>query len=519
VDAALRRVLDRGVVARVARSARWPDIGFRWSFLAEQMLRHGSLDFYPPRSAEDFFTYFWVESIPPGVSALHAWSYACGGSFEASWTVPGTVLQLWALHELLWRTADRISGLDAARLTCIAAAACPLLTWSVFLAQETGLTALSMIGIAFGLASWRDTPTAGWAALIGGFAALGAAAREYGIVFPLLAAGGLVAARADRAAWVAFGGAALLSLVWPLRVWALMGNPFYSLAVGGLFPISAPFVARIDYDAAFYGAALQSISGWREVARYMLLFAPAALIGWFALVAASLRRGRTALLGLAAVLVLLALWATSVRYTNGGLFYSLRVMGPALALGALAVGVAISTIGTYRPRLAMPVNIALALFMITLLPATLALPLNPSRTPWREWPSFAPRTPDVRGQSDPLVALVSKAASATASAATDPRPAVVLADSPGHQRTFLPTGIRVIPLWSPQADWLFDLSLPPAEAIRRWRTSGVRFIIVAKWQANLDYFNQFSRWNRPPFRIQRVGETSLAMVFAIDTAD
>src|SRR5687768_8242951 len=51
-----------------------PDIEFRWSFLAEQMLRLGTLDFYPPRSAGDFFSYFWVESIPPGVAALHAWA-------------------------------------------------------------------------------------------------------------------------------------------------------------------------------------------------------------------------------------------------------------------------------------------------------------------------------------------------------------------------------------------------------------------------------------------------------------
>src|SRR5687768_4497774 len=60
-----------------------PDVEFRWSFLAEQMLRLGSLDFYPPRSAEDFHSYFWVESIPPGVSSLHAWAYACaGGAIE-----------------------------------------------------------------------------------------------------------------------------------------------------------------------------------------------------------------------------------------------------------------------------------------------------------------------------------------------------------------------------------------------------------------------------------------------------
>ena len=48
------------------------DVDFRWSWLAEQMLHQGSLDFYPPRSAADFTKYFWVESVPPGVAGLHA---------------------------------------------------------------------------------------------------------------------------------------------------------------------------------------------------------------------------------------------------------------------------------------------------------------------------------------------------------------------------------------------------------------------------------------------------------------
>src|SRR6185295_383842 len=154
------------------------------------ILRLGTLDYYPPRSVTDFFNYFWVESIPPGVSALHAWAYASAGGTSATWTIPTAILQILALHELIWRTARQVGGLRAARFAILAAAACPLLTWSMLLGQETGLTALSLVGIAFALQTWQETRQPGWAALAGVFAVLGAAAREYGLVFPVLAGAG-----------------------------------------------------------------------------------------------------------------------------------------------------------------------------------------------------------------------------------------------------------------------------------------------------------------------------------------
>jgi hypothetical protein len=79
--------------------------------------------------------------------------------------------------------------------------------------------------------------------------------------------------------------------------------------------------------------------------------------------------------------------------------------------------------------------------------------------------------------------------------------------------------VRVVPPWSPQADWLFDLNLPPAEAVQRWRDSGIRHLVITKWQSHLDFFNQRSRWNRPPFQVQLIGETPSTAVFSIWAAD
>jgi hypothetical protein len=492
-----------------------PDLEFRWGWLAEQMLARGSLDFYPPRSAGDFFDYFWAESIPPGAAALHAWALACAGGAKAAWTMPAALLQIVALHEVIWRAAQHFGGERAARCACLAAAACPLLTWAVLLGQETGLTALSLAGLAWALAGWRDNHGGGWAALAGVFALLGASAREYGLVFPALAAAGLVTFRADRGSWLQFAFIAGLALVWPLRTWLLTGNPFHSLAVGNLFPTNPRFIAWVEAEAETFGATLRSGAGWAEAGRYLVQLAPAALFGWGWIAVTAARRGRAAWWALAATLALLGLWAASVRYTNGGLFYSLRVLAPALALGAVATGEALAATAWAQRRVAWVAPALLGFLAIANLPATLALPLGHARTPWREWPAFATARPAATGLDDETVAIVAQARAALPAGA----PVVVLADSPGFQRRFAPTGLDVMPLWSPQADWLFDAALPPAAALRAWRDSGVRFIIVAKFQPNLDFLNRHSRWQRPPFRADFVGETRLTAVFALRAAE
>ncbi len=489
-----------------------PDVEFRWSYLAEQMLRLGHLDFYPPRNAADFRIYFWAESLPPGAAVLHAWAYACAGAAgkAAAWTVPATVLQLWTLHEFLWLAAQRLARPPAARLVVLAAAACPLLSWSVLLGQETGLTALAAAGLVLGLAAWQATSAPGWLAFVGLAALVGAAAREYGLVFPLLAAGGLWLVRAPRIGWIACAVPCVFAALWPLRTWFLTGNPFHSLALGPL-PVNPRFIAWINHDAAAFAAALTSPAGWRDLGRYALQYAPTALLGAIVLLPAALRRNvwrREAVALLVAVALIGLLWAASVRYTSGGLFYSLRVLAPALALAVLALGLALAAVSRLRPEFFRGLRVALFVLVVGSLPASLALPLNPARTPWREWPAFTPIRHAPVGLADETAALLQRLGSDGA----------ILADAPGFQTRFLPLGRTVIPLWSPDADWLFDPALPDAVVVARWRASGIRWIIVTKWQANLDFLNRHSRWAKPPLRLQPVGETTQTAIFALSAA-
>jgi hypothetical protein len=497
-----------------------PDVEFRWSFLAEQMLRLGSLDFYPPRLAADFYSYFWVESIPPGMSALHAWAYACAGGSMVAWTAPAVALQLWSVHDLIWRTAGAMGGLVAARFACLAAAACPFLTWSILIGQETGLTALSLVGICFAVYKWSETRAWGWAGLAGIFAVIGASAREYGLVFPFLAVVALLLVRADRRAWFAFMLIGSLAVIWPLRVWLLTGNPFYSLSLAGAFPVNTRFLAWIEHDADAFGAVLHTAAGWRDLARYLLLYAPTALLGWLMLVIGLGRDRRHALAGLIATAAVLALWAASVRYTNGGPFYSLRVASPAFALGALAAGIGLAHGYAQTRNAQIAVNVFLALACCATFPATLALPANPWRTSPREWPVFAQSFAPQQKKSDETVAIVMESLRAISGGSNSARPTnIVLADSPGYQRRFAPSGVRVIPPWSPQVDWLFNLNLSDADAARAWQKSNVTHLILTKWGANVRFFDLHSRWKRPPFQLQLVGETSLTAVFLIRAAD
>jgi hypothetical protein len=478
-----------------------PDIQFRWAFLPEQWLRHGNLDFYPPISPADFLSYFWVESIPPGVASLHAWAFACGGGFAPAWTVPVTALQFLALHDLAWRAGAAAGGEGAARPAAVLTAACPLLNWSCRLGQETGLTSLAALGLAVTLLRWRSTSRPAWAAAAGLFAALGAMTREYGLVFPALALAALLAGRASRAAWGAFALAALpLALAWPLRCALRTGNPFYSLDVAGLLPVNAIFVAWVNDHRALFGAALADRAGWLYVLRWLTLGAGPALVGWIALLVAA-RRRRSATFAAAAVAGFLGLWFLSVPYTVGGLFYSLRVASPALAIGAVAAGVLVAGVPALRIR-----ALLLGALLLATLPYTLLLPENPAHVPRRGWPApWRPKPPPGLAGGEQVVPVILAA-----------HPSLVLTDSPGFQPLLAPHGVHAIPFWSPQAAWLFDPQVTPADAARRWRESGLHIVVLSKFAPAIAFINRRARWGQPPFRLQLLGETPGFMVLNVE---
>jgi len=470
------------------------DIDFRWSWLAEQMLHSGTLDFYPPRSAADFTHYFWVESIPPGVASLHAWAYACAGAMREVWASAGGLLQLLALHDLVWRLAHHWSGTPAARRAVILAAATPLLNWSLLLGQETGLTAVALLGITLGIFLWHQSRATGWLGLAALAAMVGAGAREYGLVFPGHGLVLLLLLRAPRRAVLGFAAAALpLALAWPLRTWILTGNPFYSLDVAGWFPVDRFF---IDWAATISLGShhlLATPAAWREIVRYLLLCAPAAAFCWLALFF-HMRRRAPETLGCAAGLALtFGLWYASVPYTGGGLFYSLRVLSPAFALGAAFGGHALAVAdwgATYRRA----ADLVLGAVLLATLPVSLTLPHNPYHLRVAAWPDVGQRFVDESRQADDALARHLVAL---------PDHARILSEGVSLPRSLASTGITVVPLWSPEVAWLFDHRLPPDEVARRWRQSGLRYVVMTHSPKQLEFLARRAVWLVPFFHIRR----------------
>ena len=480
-----------------------PDVNFRWSWLAEQMLHYGSLDFYPPRTGQDFVRYFWAESIPPGIASLYAWAYACGGSTLARWTSPVVALQLLSLHEVIWRLGSRWGGEAVARRAVLLAAACPLLTWSVLIGQETGLTALAVCGLVWCLHHLPEENGHRWAALAGIFAVAAASTREYGPVFAGTAVAATVLQRSSRPQIFLLALMALpLAAAWPLRVWLLTGNPLYSLDLGGLLPTNPVFTAWNEVFLAPHTNTLSTAADWQALARYLVLWALPAAGGLIALVVLLWRRlreaGAVALFGA----VTLVLWLLSLPHTAGGLFYSLRVLSPVFALLVVPASYAIGLLMPH-PAVTKGAGVAVALVLLEALPKTLVLPENPYGMDVPDWPKAGGQfiTTVKTGQPELVAKLLLL-----------PGRARVLTDDAGLPRVLAPIGTEVLPLWSPDVAWLFDLNLKPEEIARRWKQSGFRYLILGKSGPGADFIRTHARWSAPYFTLHPAAETEYYLI-------
>lgn len=480
-----------------------PDVYFRWSWLAEQMLATGSLDFYPARSAGDFVRYFWAESIPPGIASLYAWAYACGGSKHAWWTSPVVMLQLLSLHEIIWRLANRWGGEVVARRAVLFAAACPLLTWSFLIGQESGLLALAVAGLVWSFHHFRDADGHRWIVLGGIFALVAASTREYGAAFAVVAIAATVAMRLPRRqTWLLAAITVPVIVAWPLRVWLLTGNPFYSLNVAGLFPTNPIFIAWNDAFRGPHGFALASADNWQALARYLLLWGLPAVVGLIALLALLVQRLREARIVALFVLLSAALWFASMAYTAGGLFYSLRVLSPAFALLAFVASYGLGFFG--QNRTAQKLTAVIVVFVVLeSLPKTLVLPENPYRISASAWPEAAQQFPAmVRAGEQALVAKLEPL----------PQRQRILSDDAGMPRAFAAIGTEVAPLWSPEVAWLFDPKLPAGEVAARWQKSGLRYLVLGKSGPTATFMQTRAQWRAPYFTLSTVAETNTHII-------
>lgn len=435
------------------------DNSFRWNYLAEFMISHRSLHGYPPIRMEDFDHYPWCDGIPPLVPVLNFLVYSASGIDAPRLVSIRAAAEFLMLGALVHRYARDFWGKDAGGPAVAVLASSALLVWGIAIEQETGLTAIGLVAMLCFLSTGGDAQARS-CALWGGMAAgIGAISREYGLYFVILGAVLLAVSRRRRAiAWFALA-ALVTAAPWYVRNWILTGNPVYP-AMGRFFPTNPVHVEIIREGGEFIARTLPPHPGLTVVTVLLATAGTAALLG----IGGLARVGVRALALLAGIALVSLLWAWSALITAGGWTYSMRVLLPAVALGAVLSG----WVGAARG----PVRVALAV-LLSLVSADAArrawtLPDYPFTPPWP--PSFA-EWRQIRAQEghreygDFWPILVREAGAK-----------FIVVDSPGLQIAVNAEGGHATPFMSPRFAPAIDPSLSDDEAFAQLRALGIRFV-------------------------------------------
>jgi hypothetical protein len=482
------------------------DVDFRWNYLARLIVETGRLDYYPPASSPAFVHYFWADGIAPLVSSLYAWTYFAAGSLVKEWTAVPVLLQFAALLALLHGLGKLWGGDRAGWLACAVGGATMLLQFAFGLGQETGLTALGAGGLVFYLSHWQRERSAHLLVPAAACAALAACAREYGGLFFLAGLGWVALARGGWRQILGFAlAAAALPAAWHLRNWVLTGNPLYAHHLGGLFPVNPVFDAWMKGYVETYSQPLRQLSGWREIARLLLLSAVPALGGLGC--GAVLYRKRPGWAGgLAVAVAAVAAWVSSVPFTAGGLFYSMRVLSPLLVIGCAWGGAALAGWVPGRRHLA-GLLVGLGLFGTDAALRAWTIPINPYTIPPREWPVAGYQLQRDFDRNDlPFITAVAQQV-----------PGRILSESAGVQHVFHAHGREFVPIWSPEVAFLFAPDFK-GDAVSRLRELGFTHLLLTRVQSSVDFLARTGALARFTGRVHSVMANDTFILFALDPA-
>ncbi len=445
------------------------DTSWRWDFLARQLLARETLDFYPPRSADDYRLYFFPDAIPPLVSITYWWLYATYGRAVPELTALLVVAQYACATALAFHLGTRLLSRQAGMLAAAILASSPLFYRATFMGQETGLTAASVAGVLLFACTWSDG--ARWSAplLAGAAAGIGALTREYGWAWMLLGVLTLAWRRAGLVPMLVLAATAVaVAGPWYLRTWQLTGNPFYPLPVGPFDAVTLNplYAATLEFLRERWSNFPRSASDYREYALFVLSLAPIAMPAGLAALA---WRGRRDWLLAAAVGLLAALWLRSIPYTQGGFRHATRVLSPAILVLSVAAATGIAR-GNRRWAL-RTVTAAVCLATVWTLRNALVFPSELEEVAWKDIPKVAT-------QRTIFVFQVRERRTVEVVRAHLPVGSRILSDNNYSSVALRDTGYELVPLWSPEFTFVFDMNSSAEDVDRKVRARGIQGLLI-----------------------------------------
>lgn len=457
------------------------DTVFRWNFLAQQMLSRGTLGFYPPVTSADYEIYSWPDGIAPVVSSLYFWTYALARAARPALTAPIVVFQFGLAAIAAFALARKLFSARAAAFACALVAASPVVAWATAMGQETGFTAIALAALLFYLPENRGEEPGGSVIFAGLAAGLGALAREYGIAFVGLGLGIIMVRRLSaRTLGIFLASVAVSTVPWYARNWLQTGNPLFNLDVHGWFPVNR--------EHAWLSESYQVEFGWGNLpagaTRFVVVSCMAVLLAGTAGAALYFRRAG-ALLGGIAVVVLL--WAVSLGYTAAGFTNAIRVLSPALVLGAVLGGAACARWIPSQRHLG-GVSFALLVFAGDAALRALTFPGNVYKIPPAEWLSAGGAVHEYHAR--PIYREIARVAGGHRILVLGPNALLTLQDA------------RTVPLWSPEVRFLFEPGFTAAETARKLHAAGIDFVLLNRGPANERYLIR-SAFFRDPGRTLR----------------
>ncbi|HCE44116.1 MAG TPA: hypothetical protein DET40_11255 [Lentisphaeria bacterium] len=457
---------------------------FRWYFLAFRILETGSFSFYPPLTADDYNLYFYTDSFPPIASFSYFWLYSLFGKAENVLVCIPVTIQFILILVFGYRLSTSLFNSKRTGIfSILLMGSSALLFYSVMLSQETGITALSVTALVYFLV--RRNPCTNGDAMMAAFAAsLGALSREYGGIFIVCGIIVITWRRIPlRILFYFLLYCAIFTIPWYIRTLILTGNPFYSNQVFGLLAVNPVHTGILDGYREALG--LKRYLAWDIVLPLATGISLVLGIPFFTGLISTFMQIKKLGFFLLITALMFILWMYSLQIVPGGLYHSMRILSPVIAILAICGSYFLDYVSMERPKLRLALLCILSCMCLLTLIQNIVAPFNPLTLKFKEWPMAAGIVPE--SASIPELDMIQAIPEGSKILSDNAHLHAILALNGRENRN-----IRVIPVWSPEVQFLFEKEMSFDEGVSRLKKCGINYVfLMHNDNLNMIYLRKF----------------------------